>query len=427
MYAFISYELQTKELKWAVDQESRALGHTIQSFAEHDTNRYFELGQDSTVQHTPEFEAILRRILSQDRMVNITVRRTIDDSTLSLSKTDYAFAVPDSSESETLYTSEFEGTKYALVRYDDHAVLNVDIVLNTNIGTIYLQIVKDAEPYGVRIQELRQWIGIEILISLILGFLVCLLLTYFIKMRINKLTKESGYFLKGDDKVNLDQGTISEFNDLGSTLNILVNVFHKNMDWYRKSIQQKEQQRTSTDLSQFVKSSGAKPVHMSTNGVSVTGSLAGSSTQRLFIAVSNVTDCNLIWGCVHETDPLETALLTEAISDFISVYSDSEKTVFDATLSVFGNQIQEINQLSLDQAGTLKIFKHHDNNLSEQKVELESDKTLWIHSLDESISEKIDMYTEHSQSLSFDELFSDIKTLIGHIDSTVIIGVRRDG
>lgn len=426
MYAFISYELQTKELKWAVDQESRALGHTIQSFVEHNSQRYFEFNPDSLIRNTVEFEVILQRILSQERMVRINVSDSDSNPILTLAKTDYPYAVPDSASSESLYNSDFEGTRYSFVKYEDHAVLNVNTMLETEFGSISVNMVKDAEPYNEKIRELRKWIGLEILIAIILGFLVSMILTYFIKIRITKLATSARYFLKGEEKVNLEQGTISEFNDLGSTLNILVNVFHKNMDWYRKSIQQKEQDRTSLQLSHFVKSLTSDPVKFKKYGLTVTAAIAGTDNQNLFLAKSKSSENEILWGTVNETDPIETALLTEAITNFISEYADPNQDLIELIRSVFGNQILELNWLQVTETGIVRISKFRDSLVNEYNIDLNSNQTTWIHSLDDTITEKIDMYTKHSSSLSHDQLFSDVRVLTGHIESTVLIGISKN-
>lgn len=427
MYAFISYELQTKELKWAVDQESRALGHTIQSFVEHNSQRYFELDPDSTLRNTIEFEVILKRILSQERMVRITVLGSDSEPILNLTKTDYTYVVPDSSSSESLYESEFEGTRFSFVRYENHALLYVNTTMETEFGSIHVNMIKDAEPYNERIRELRKWIGLEILIAILLGFIVSIVLTYFIKIRITKLATSSQIFLKGEEKVNLEQGTISEFNDLGSTLNILVNVFHKNMDWYRKSIQKKEQDRTSRQLSYFVKSLSSDPINIKKFGLTITAAIAGTDNQHLFLAASESSDNQVFWGTVRESDPIEAALLSEAISNFIAEYTDSDQDIVESVKSVFGNHIQELNRLHATHSDTVHILKYRDQVITEHEIKLKENQITWIHSLDDLFTEKIDIYTQHSGSMSYDQLFSDIRTLIGHIDSSVIIGIRRDG
>lgn len=424
MYALISFELQTKELKWAVDQESRALGHTIQSFAEHNEFRYFELDTDSTIKHKPEFEIILKRILTQDRMLQIQITNSEHDSILTLSTPDYPFSVHDEADSELLYESDFEGTHYTLIRYPDHAVINIHTELTTDFGQVHLRMVKDAALYSLKIRELRQWIGIEILISLILGIMVSIILTYFLKRRITKLTEGSRYFLQGNEHVRLDQGTISEFNDLGSTLSILVNVFHKNMDWYRKSIQQKEQERTSIQLSQFLKNSNSIPVEVSASGVRVLAALAGNDKHNFFLAKTAQEDTQLLWGSIQDSDPIEAALLSEAISEFITTCSDDDSAKSVST--IFSKQIIEINQLQITSPETIHITRITGSDEKVEVMNVATDKVLWVHSLGDSITEKVDMYTQHGQNLSHDQLFTDIRTLIGHIGSTVIIGVRRD-
>lgn len=426
LYALISYNLQTNKLKWAIDQETHALGHTIQTFAKYNPDRYFVFQSDSVGNITPEFELILSRILTQDRMVRIDVIIPENRTILTLSSSTYNFNVPDSSESQVLYQSDFEGTDYSLIRYKDHSILNVNTQIETEYGNVILQMVRDAHPYGSKIQELRIWIGIEILIALVLGTLLSILLTFIIKRRIDMLTEEAGYFLKGDKQAKLDQGTITEFNDLGSTLNILVNVFNKNMDWYRKSIQQKEQERSSIQLSQFVKDSNSTPIEVSESGLSIIAALTGNKKQHLFLARSKQHSIPLVWGSVTETDPVEASLISEAITDFIARCSDSDLTLTQTLIETFGPQLLELNFLMIDENSDIYIQRSVPKNQQKVLVEVKNASCKWLHTLDESINEKIEMYTQHSPTLSHQKLFQDIMTLVNDIGSTVLIGVKRD-
>jgi hypothetical protein len=359
-------------------------------------------------------------------MVSIDVLTIAGDTLSALQSIDDAFSIPDTSNSEQLYASAFEGTTYKLVRYQDHAILDISTRLETRLGSFVVRIIKDAEPYRTRITELRQWIVFEIAISVFLGILMSLLLTYFIKVRISTLTTASRIFLSGEKNARLEQGSISEFIDLGSTMSILVNVFHKNLDWYRRSIQQKEQERTSDQLARFVKESNPAPICFSKDGFSIMAALTGTQRHSIFIAVPKAMDRVLLWGSISEQDPLEAALITEAISEFIHSYQNRDTDLIQALNNIFGHQICELNQLKLSRAPIFTIKTTVAK--AERELELDASKqtVTWIHSLDKSITEKIDAYTRYSTSLSHDQLFSDIRTLIGHNGSTVIIGVRYE-
>jgi hypothetical protein len=426
LYAFISYELQTKELKWAVDQEALAIGHTIQSFAEHNADRYFE-AIDGKLDVTKEFEIVIDRIIGQLRNESITVKNTTADTlyhvVTPIHQTDY----PIWNDPEVLYESMFEGSTYSLTRHENSARLYITTEIQTIDGVFSISIVRDAQAYLTRINTLRKWIAVEVAISVVLGVIVSFLLTFFVRNRIKKLTLQSQSFLGGNVDLRLDQGSITEFNDLGSTLNILVNVFHKNMDWYRKSIQQKEQDRTSHNLAEFIKTRKSESTQLTLGKVHITADFAGPDVHPFFLAkVQTRTEPVLVWGTVNGQDTVETALLSEGVSQYLERLP-AESSPLRNLMDTFGTQLKAAHLLYMHESGTI-MHASIDSSGQETSSELavEPGSVVWIHELSENVSEKIQTYSQHATTLPFVQLFSDSMKIVHLLGSTILIGVRRD-
>ena len=426
LYAFISYALQKKELKWAVDQEALAIGHTIQSFAEHNSDRYFE-AIEGKLDVTKEFEVVIDRIIGQLRNESITVKNNSGDTLYhvitSIHQTDY----PTWYDPEILYESSFEGSTYSLSRHDNSARLYINTEIQTIDGVFSISIIRDAQVYLTRINTLRKWIAVEVAVSVVLGVIVSFLLTFFVRNRIKKLTLQSQSFLGGNVDLRLDQGSITEFNDLGSTLNILVHVFHKNMDWYRKSIQQKEQDRTSHNLAEFIKTRKSESTQLALGKVHITADFAGPDIHPFFMAkVQTRTEPVLVWGTVNDHDTVETALLSEGLSQYLERLP-ADSSPLRNLIDTFGTQLKEAHMLSLDESGTVKHTAiDASGQESSSELVLEPGSVVWIHELSKEVSEKIETYSQHATTLPFAQLFSDCTKIVHLLGSTILIGVRRD-
>lgn len=426
LYALISFHLQTKELKWAIDQEALAIGHTIQSFTEHNADRYFD-SRNGYMDITPDFEIILNRIIKQVRNETITVRNASGDVIHHAVNEIPQVDLSTWTNPESLYESSFEGSRYTLSRLDGKARLYIDIDIETGESIYSVSVIRDATEYMIRIENLRLWIFGEILISIVLGIVVSILLTVFVRNRIKNLIIQSESFLGGNVKLRLDQGAITEFNDLGSTLNILVHVFHKNMDWYRKSIQQKEQARTSHNLAEFIKSGASKTISLNAGKIHVSAEYVGDEIYPFFMGQTSVKSSKMfIWGSVNEDDPVEAALLTEGIKQYL------EKTPYDSDVisnlrSVYGSQLQELHYIELSDSGsvthaTLDI----SDRVNKRELKIDSGAIHWIHGLSDNVSEKIEMYSQNATALTNDQLFADITKIVAWLGSTILISVRYD-
>ncbi|MCH8495486.1 MAG: hypothetical protein LAT57_07620 [Balneolales bacterium] len=426
LYALISYHLQTKELKWAIDQEAMAIGHTIQSFAEHNADRYFDT-IDGFMDVTPEFELILNRIIRQFRNQSITVKNTEGDVLHELTTSDKQIDLTPWENPEILYESSFEGTHYYLARHDWKARMYVDVDIQTDDGIYSISIIRDGREYIARIITLRQWIGVEVLISILIGIVVSIVLTLFVRNRIKKLKTLSESFLGGNANLKLDQGSITEFNDLGSTLNILVHVFHKNMDWYRKSIQQKEQDRTSHNLAEFIKSETKKALSLNAGKVQIWAEYVGNELHPLFMGQATVGSTKmLIWGSVNQEDPVEAALLSEGIKQYLD-RATADADIISSLRSVFGSRLHELQFLELTESGTVThVTLNNSEVVSKRDLKLDPGSIHWIHGLNDSVSEKIEMYCQNATELPSDQLFSDITKIVGWLGSTILISVQYE-
>lgn len=426
LYAFISYMLQTKEFKWAVDQEALAIGHTIQSFAEHNADRYFE-AIEGKLDVSKEFEVVIDRIIGQLRNESITVKNTSGDTLYHVVAPIHQNGYPTWNDLEVLYESTFEGSTYSLIRQDNSARIYITTAIQTIDGVFSISIIRDAQVYLTRMNTLRKWIAIEVAISVVLGVIVSYLLTFFVQNRIKKLTLQSQSFLGGNVDLRLDQGSITEFNDLGSTLTILVNVFHKNIDWYRKSIQQNEQDRTSHNLAEFIKTRKSESKQLTLGNVHITADFAGTDIHPFFLAKVQIpSEPKLVWGRVSEQNEVEAALLSEGVSQYIERLPEESSPLRNLT-DTFGTQLKEAHMLSLQESGTI-LHTSIDSSGQESSLELvlEPGSTLWLHDLSEDVSEKIETYSLHATSLPLAQLFSDCAKIVHLLGSTILIGVRRD-
>lgn len=427
LYAYISFMLQTKELKWAVDQEAKAIGHTIQSFVEHTPEKYLYT-TDGSLTIRQELEAILNRIVVQNKNESISVLSASGDTLYHELTIEPVFEHITWENPEILYDSSFEETHFRLERSNDFGrlVIQTHLVISDNILT--LVIIRNGQDYLLRIQELRRWIALEILIALIIGILVSIFLTMFIRQRINTLTQLSANFLQGNSALKLDQGAISEFNDLGSTLNILVNVYHKNIDWYRKSIQRNEQSRTSQILADYFLTKNDHKICFSKNGLTVIADFAGNQSYSIFMGTTYSSNSPaLIWGIVDEKEPIEATLLSDAISKYIQKQVDSNSVLSDC-MSLFGSRIESINQLIINDNGIATIVSQSKSHAGQERsLEMSARNDFWVHDLGGEVTEKIDMYCQHTSKSDTDHLFKEIKELVGLFGSTVLIHGKQDG
>ncbi len=426
LYAYISFMLQTKELKWSVDQEAKAIGHTIQSFVEHRPDKYLETSDISLSVHQ-ELETVLNRIIKQNKNESISVISATGDTLIHILTTESNHELFDWIDPEILYNSSFEETMFRLERKDDlgRLVVNTDLIVSDI--TLSLVIIRNGQDYLLRIRELRRWIAIEILISLVLGTIVSILLTVFIKHRINTLTQLSANFLQGNSALELDKGAISEFNDLGSTLNILVNVYHKNLDWYRKSIQRNEQLRTSQNLADYFLSQNDRQIKLSNNRLTVTADVTGQQAYSMFLGVTRSENSQtVVWGIVDETEPIEAALLSDSISKHISKNIDVSDVISNC-LALFGKKITSINQLVLGEKGEVRLtYDLQNQSDQEQIIDTSNMIDFWIHGLGEDVTEKINMYCQHALKNDSEHLFDEVRELVGLFGSTVLIQLKKD-
>lgn len=426
LYALISFHLQTKELKWAIDQEALAIGHTMQSFAEQNADRYFD-SSNGQMDITPEFEIILSRIIGQLRNETMTIRNPSGDVI-----NQFVTAIPQADLStwtnpESLYEAFFEGTSYTLYRHEGKARLFIDIDIDSGEGIYSISIVRDAAEYMKRINGLRLWIFFEILISIAIGIVVSIVLTLFVRNRIKNLTTQSEKFLGGNANLRLDQGSITEFNDLGSTLNILVNVFHKNMDWYRKSIQQKERDRTSHNLAEFIMSGRSKTISLNAGKINVTAEYVGNEIYPFFMGQTSVGSSKIfIWGSVNEDDPVEAALLTEGIKLYI-LKASQDPDLFSSLRHIYGSRIKDLQYIELSDSGSVMIATlDNSKEIRNDLLNIETGAIHWIHGLSDSVTEKIEMYSKNAASLTGDQLFTDITKIVGWLGSTILVSIRYD-
>jgi len=425
LYALISYHLQTKELKWAIDQEALAIGHTIQSFAEHNADRYFDR-IDGFMDVTPEFELILNRIIGQFRNQSITVKNDQGEVLHQLVSSNNEVDFTPWTNPEVLYESSFEGTRYFLARHDWKVRLYIDIDIKTTGGTYSISLIRDGSEYLIRIIGLRQWIAIEVLLSILIGIIVSTVLTIFVRNRIKKLTTLSESFLNGNANLKLDEGTISEFNDLGSTLNILVHVFHKNLDWYRRSIQQKEQDRTSLNLAEFIKSGRSERISLNSGNIHISAEYVGNELQSFFLGQTSVQSTKvLIWGYVNEENPVEAALLSEGIKQYLDKNTLDDDFISNLT-RVFGSRLQELQFLELADSGSVTHVTIDNMGSHKRDLIIDSETIHWIHGLSDDVYEKIETYCQHAVTMSSDHLFSDIAKIVGWQGSTVLVSIRYE-
>lgn len=426
LYALISYHLQTKELKWAVDQEALAIGHTIQSFAEHNADRYFQT-IDGSMHATPEIELILERIIRQTPNQSISLKNASGEILHKRINPNKRVDLTPWTNPEILYEASFEGTRYNLARYDNQARLYIDIDIQTNGGMYSISVLRDAHEYLTRIKLLRRWIGVVVLISMLIGILVSIVLTIFVRNRIQKLTTLSESFLGGDVNLKLDQGSIAEFNDLGSTLNILVHVFHKNMDWYRKSIQQKEQDRTSLNLAEFIKADSTRTRTLNGGKIHISAEYVGNELHSFFMGQTSVgTTKMLIWGAVNEDNPVEAALLSEGINHYLDK-SPADIDIISSLTHVFGSNLHELQFLELTAFDSVThVTIGHSKASTRRDLKIDLGTIHWIHGLNDDVQEKIEMYCQHAETLPRDHLFSDITKIVGCLGSTILISIQHE-
>lgn len=425
LYALISFHLQTKELKWAIDQEALAIGHTMQSFTEQNSDRYFD-SRNGYFDITPEFEIILNRIIGQLRNESITVSNASGDviyhAVTSIPHTDLTTWL----NPESLYESSFEGSRYSLFRQDGKARMYIEVDIESIEGVYTISIIRDAAEYMKRIQNLRLWIFFEVLISTVLGIVVSIVLTVFVRNRIQNLTTQSESFFGGNASLRLDQGSITEFNALGSTLNILVHVFHKNMDWYRKSIQQKEQDRTSHNLAEFIKSGKSNTISLNAGKIHVSAEYVGNEIHPFFMGQASLGSSKMfIWGSVNEDDPVETALLTEGIKQYLEKTSQ-DSDIISNLRSVYGSRLRDLQFIEFADSGSVTQATLDNEIVSKRELKIGSGDIHWIHGLSENVSEKIEMYSQNATELTNDQLFADITKIVGWLGSTILISVRYD-
>ena len=431
LYALVSYLLQMKEYNWAMNEEAAGVGHTVNEFVSHNFDEYFNTNEND-VTISQDLEIVLNRILEQDLTRSIYLFDEQNDTLFSAKSNKYPESqIADSISNEIDFeTPENFEYRYALINSNANAILRIESLIHnpSDSSIVYVfQFDRDAGRYVDLKDHIHQWIIIEIILFFIIGLVVSLILSVIIKNRIQKLYRQSVEYISGNLNVNLDKGPITEFNDLGSTLDILVNVFNKNIDWYRKSIIQKEQLRTTAHLAANFKDRTRSPIHKKIGSMNILADYVGSESYN-YILSERETDTNysIFTGYVTGDDPIENSLMTDSIA---LLYKRSKSTA-DQFLVEINRQFQKYSLhciiLLIDKNSEIHQFELKDGKITQSDISISNlNEIVWTHFMGDDATEKIKFYTEQTPDLNQKALFADIQKLLDLVGSTTLISIQK--
>ncbi|MCH8566683.1 MAG: hypothetical protein LAT67_00410 [Balneolales bacterium] len=314
VYAYVSYELQFNEFRWSLDQEAAALGHTTYDFINHEPERYFIIGDDGRTAVSPQLETTINRILKPGNMLEAQITGSNSGKIKSTSPDFFSrYLIPENSAFQELHSSY----RFSLDLDSEPALLHIITLIRFNDEVIEIHYVRNASAYAEIYSDIWSRLWYDIFIFIFAGFLVAMLVRSIIRFQLKKQYRLFRSYIHENRKQSLSESLIREFNELGSTLDVLVNVLDKNINWYKKDIIENEQARTSKQAALiFRQESGAALTkqNLDFGKTSISYQLTGDNPCAYFAQAIRKDD--QLWflaGKSLSKDAVETALHAEAI------------------------------------------------------------------------------------------------------------------
>lgn len=432
LYAIVSHSLQVKEFNWVLEQESAAVGSTIHDFIQHDFVTYFTVNENGQLDVTNQTVRVFDRLITQPDVYAIIVsdfngNRLYERSEHPANHTVLDllnFDLQKVRNQELSYSSE-------LFSYSEPPILVVDTWVGpdnaSEQGTI-IRVIKSGSHYADIRSGMLRWLKIEIGAALVTGLILSLLLTLIIRRRITALHRQSEEYIKGNSLDSLAESPISEFNDLGSTLMIMMNVLHKNVDWYRKNIIKNEQVRSAKEIAANFKARTRNRYSETFQNRQIICDSIGNGSAGHFHAVVRRDNSRVIYtGSVQFEDQVEAALVSDGISRLITRLS--EKLNDDELAERFSRQYSKFKvrckQVKLEGDGTVRVSEFRDGEkISSENIDVQG-KQVFIHDFSANISRKINGFCRLAGELAFVELYEDIMKIAEGHEEGILVGISQ--
>lgn len=494
LYGLVSHLLQMKEFNWSVDQEAEAIGATIHEFVTNDFDLYFSKNPDGSLTVTDQFKQVIHRLSRQQDFLDISIYDPEMNLLYSragetgLTRADLAPSPEtsgNSAEPGTVADEAIVGEPWApaarpvdipaaadnyeelaglpaedrptylheLDLATDNPVLSIySLLYDANADTInetegvsptndtsspdnaFITVRKDAASFVAIHANISRWTVIEFLASVIAGLMVSLTLSFVLRRSVKDLHSKSGNIISGNIGTEQADSRIHEFNELGNTMQMLVNVLGKNVESYRKRIIENEQMRTTTEIASTFKTL-ANPAYNDVRfNRHIRYDFINDKAPGYFVCHLNLPEeMIIVTGCVDGSNPVETALESDALSRILLRKITSDETGNDAGISVDEavKAIQKLlakDQLRLDLVRVLKngeVVIDHFEGLETNRTNYskEYEEAVLVGHFPDALSNRINNYRRLLNGAYTEELFDDIKILSRGFETGVLVTI----
>lgn len=421
LYSVVSHSLQIKEFNWSVEQDAAAVGGTIHEFISTDFETYFSKSPDGNLGVTNQLERVLERMAVQNSIRELAVW----DSSLNLiyldSRQDGELTgTTDASEYRERSLNENLSHLYKLDLDAENPVLDIYTYLDgtgeTEFGPLIL-VRKDAASYAAIYSQLIRWTVIEFVITLIAGLLVSLILTSILKRSIRDLFQKSSLYVSGEKEIPLNDNPVSEFNELGDTLHILVDVLDNHRVSSRKKMVEREQARSPLELASAFKNT-SNPGYSGTiaNRQIRYGTIHPHATRYFTEHLIDNGRMVIVSGSVRGDHAAGSALQSDAMARLIIrfIKGESISAAVKRAESEFHSVLEKLTVIDIQKNG--KLVRHYYDEERIQSGHLQSNPNgiVTICDCNEKLDRRIRHYTDMAEHDNIEQLFDEISILIGN-------------
>jgi HAMP domain-containing protein len=301
------------------------------------------------------------------------------------------------------------------IKQDNKIVASLTVKVNANHIVKYLN-----DSFSTLI--------ITIIIVTIIGIILSIIISNIVIKRIKILKNIANSIADGnyDDRVNaLD---IKEFKDLEDTLNTMKSIMKEILFKAKNSIIEQKQFSSNDDLGDIYSNLALKSkINFSNNiefGIKKIGNIA---VESLFNTVSNK---DTIFSFIGEVEPQNNSI-DSAIKANTANYYLSKRLLYSSELdflSEFKNSfvIKELLIIEIDKK-TLNFKKHKitNNSINRSHMNIDKNKILYFHTLDNEISKELDTYIQNYNFLNIKEIGNDLDILFKNRHNGLLLLIKN--
>jgi methyl-accepting chemotaxis protein len=415
--ALFNFSLEKRELMWGLDEELKSIATSTSIFIEHKNkseevlnNSYSDI--ETSFTKIVEYDRVKRMLLLQNRehILEVTAEN------LDTYKKRYQTNVVSK---DNFFESEI---------YEDKELFLIDAFMKIKNSDLALVITLDATYVNEKLQEeYIEALVIVILVTLV-GFIVSILLSIIVTKKLEELSLMAQALSSGKYNTEFKFGRVSEFSDLGATLDIMKSILQEVLFKTRNSIIQEELFSKESALVKLHSSSHHNQENLQSDNFSLSiKSLGENNTNIFYDSFEDETSIYAYFGVIaSEQNPMKPTIAASSLSFYLN-----ELLKRNTVNTLLLTQQYDIDSLVIavvdKKSAQLHIEYVNKNNIESRDVDLNDGQTYILNTTSTTspkLVHKIEEYRLKYPDLTLENITNDIALLCDEEDTFMLITKR---